>query len=287
MISLRDFAKRERVTTRAVNNWMRAVEFSEPDFVRKNKSFGGYHNTELFLSEALCAKLKEEHKRAEIVKAEIERRKGDYVYTKKDICDLCRCSRQSVENFLSTTDCNQKNILKRPSRNGGDLYTEDFLKAFQAWLMYNHVNQGRGVEAVKEATAKAVATDMAISVITQSGNVEAMQCLMSHYVNETQAVAERKKLQEENAELKIDNCILSLENEELKHRAEYDRIINFTPWGALKKKWGIKDSFAHVCCKVGLAQGIDYVEKCMGLDVWPTKMVSAEAAERIINYYSR
>lgn len=48
MKSLRDFAKGEKVTTRAVNNWMRCVEFADPDFVAENRI--GYHNSEVFLS---------------------------------------------------------------------------------------------------------------------------------------------------------------------------------------------------------------------------------------------
>lgn len=70
------------------------------------------------------------------------------------------------------------------------MYSESVLKEFQAWLMKNQANQGRSSEVVKAETENAVKQDIAITTIIQSGNIEAMKCLMEHYVAETQAVAE-------------------------------------------------------------------------------------------------
>ena len=41
--------------------------------------------------------------------------------------------------------------------------------------------------------------------IINSGNVAAMQCLMEHYVNETRAVGEAKRLEQINTKLQLEN----------------------------------------------------------------------------------
>ena len=81
-------------------------------------------------------------------------------YTVKDMCSICNVSRQSWENFktdfLSKSTFTQKNIKERPSRIGGNLYSESVLKQFQAWLMRNQANQGKSSDVVKAAATTAV-----------------------------------------------------------------------------------------------------------------------------------
>lgn len=56
----------------------------------------------------------------------------------EQIYTSCGTSRQTWENFkkdfLSKSTFTQKDIQERPSRNGGNLYTDSILKQFQLWL---------------------------------------------------------------------------------------------------------------------------------------------------------
>ena len=53
-------------------------------------------------------------------------------YTKRDICSICNVGHAVFERFLLIlTNEDQKFIQKRPSRNGGHLYTEPILQKFQ------------------------------------------------------------------------------------------------------------------------------------------------------------
>jgi len=101
------------------------------------------------------------------------------------------------------------------------LYREAVLKQFQMWLMRNQTNQGNGSQLVKETTTTAVSNDIALKEIINSGNVEAMQCLMEHYVNETRAVGEAKRLEQTNKQLQLENKQLVEENDYLKKANEF------------------------------------------------------------------
>ena len=57
---------------------------------------------------------------------------NEYKYSKEDICSICNVGHAVFERFLLIlTDEDQKFIQKRPSRNGGHLYTEQVLQKFQ------------------------------------------------------------------------------------------------------------------------------------------------------------
>lgn len=109
------------------------------------------------------------------------------------------------------------------------LYNEDVLKQFQMWLMKNQTNQGKSSQIVKETTTTAVSNDIALKEIINSGNVEAMKCLMEHYVNETKAVGEAKRLEQINSQLQLENkqknstiVQLTEENDYLKKANEFN-----------------------------------------------------------------
>ena len=104
---------------------------------------------------------------------------------------------------LSIIDDTQK--INRSNRNGGPLFSSEVEKQFQMWLMRNQANQGKSSQLVKETTTTAVGNDIALKEIINSGNVEAMQCLMEHYVNETRAVGEAKRLEQINRQLQLEN----------------------------------------------------------------------------------
>lgn len=116
-------------------------------------------------------------------------------FTTKEICAMCNVkSIQTFTNFKDEltipTDWIRYEMRGLRKNIKTTLYSESVLKEFQAWLMKNQANQGRSSEVVKAETENAVKQDIAITTIIQSGNIEAMKCLMEHYVAETQAVAE-------------------------------------------------------------------------------------------------
>lgn len=123
-------------------------------------------------------------------------------YTVKEMCDMCNVqSYQTFTNFKEEltipTDWIRYEMRGLRGNVKTALYSESVLKEFQMWLMKNQANQGRGSELVKAETTNAVKQDIAIKTIIESGNIEAMKCLMEHYIAETKAVAEvqaQKKL---------------------------------------------------------------------------------------------
>lgn len=142
-------------------------------------------------------------------------------YSKKEICDVCNVDERTFRNFKKEfnmeIDFHVKRNLRKGDRNV-DYYPESILKQFQLWLMKNQTNQGKSSQIVKETTTTAVGNDIALKEIINSGNVEAMQCLMEHYVNETRAVGEAKRLEQINNQLRLENkqkdsTIVQLTNE--------------------------------------------------------------------------
>lgn len=197
-----------------------------------------------------------------------------YPYSKKDMCSMCECSERSFENFWkdfrSATDCVAKTFIIK-GRNHERFYTEDVFKAFQAWLMKNQATQGKGSSLIKEQTTNAVATDLALTEIINTGNVEAFDCLMNHYRNEMLAVQQNKLLAEENRVLK--------------HQLEYDKIIGCVKWSDVKKTMGIRDNFKEVCKNTRIEPNVDWYEKIMGEDKYPTKLLTDRAVDIIKEYY--
>jgi hypothetical protein len=139
--------------------------------------------------------------------------------TAKEIYTDAGVKKLTWDNFkksLSMIDHTQS--FNRSNRNGGPLFSPEIEKQFQMWLMRNQTNQGRSSKLVKETTTISVGNDIALKEIINSGNVEAMQCLMEHYVNETRAVGEAKRLEQINNQLRLENkqkdsTIVQLTNE--------------------------------------------------------------------------
>ena len=127
-------------------------------------------------------------------------------YSKKEICEVCNVDEKTFRRFLEENrlDIDVQSKIRTLAHNK-KLYNEDVLKQLQMWLMRNQTNQGRSSQLVKETTTTAVGNDIALKEIINSGNVEAMQCLMEHYVNETRAVGEAKRLEKINIQLQLEN----------------------------------------------------------------------------------
>ena len=97
------------------------------------------------------------------------------------------------------------------------------------WLMKNQARQGKTSEIVKDATEKAVKTDLAITEIVSSGNIEAMKCLMEHYMNETKLAAENKNLIVENNSLRLELKEKSIELDEDREWYSIKRMSRLNP----------------------------------------------------------
>lgn len=87
---------------------------------------------------------------------------------------------------------------------------------------------------------------------------------------------------------------LQLENKQLNHALEYDKIVGWKPWNKIKADWREdfvelqhKVNFKEIIEKADLIKGVDYIEKVMGFDKFPTKMISASGEEKLWNYFDR
>ena len=200
---------------------------------------------------------------------------NEYKYTKEDICSICNVGHAAFERFLLIlTDEDQKFIQKRPSRNGGHLYTEQVLQKFQAWLMKNQANQGKASDTIKQATMDNLEIGVAANYVISSGSIEAAQQFAQLLISRTEAIAKSKQLESEN--------------QQLVHALEYDEVKDWKPWNKLKNDWKQyfemlrhKINYTKLFDEVGLVENEDYKKKVMGFDKFPTVLVSPEAEDML------
>ena len=96
----------------------------------------------------------------------LEIKNEDYIYSAKEIWELCNTSSRTWDNFVAdfliATSCEQKKdyVEEHPSRSGGNKYTEKTLKTFQAWLLRNQAKQGRASDTIKSIVKAAVKNEL-------------------------------------------------------------------------------------------------------------------------------
>lgn len=78
---------------------------------------------------------------------------NDFKYSKDDILQICNVSERTFRNFLAIQSIAQQDFISVGSSHK-QLYTENVLKQFQAWLMKNQINQGVQVKQVKNNIGK-------------------------------------------------------------------------------------------------------------------------------------
>lgn len=191
-------------------------------------------------------------------------------YSVDDILSICNSSLRTFRNFSCATAFTSENM--KTTAHNKKYYTETVLKQFQAWLMKNQANQGSSPEIVKQQVENAVVQDLALKEIIASGNVEAMKCLMEHYVNETAQIQKVKELEQQN--------------KQLNHALEYDKVKDWLRWNPLKKQLKYKGSFTTIAQELKLVEGEDFERKVMGNDKYPTILITPEIAEKIFEEYN-
>ena len=191
-------------------------------------------------------------------------------YTVKDMCDICNVDRRTWVNFKKS-NCESDFAVRRNLQEGDknvEYYPEAVLKQFQAWLMRNQANQGKSSDVVKAAATTAVSNDIALREIINSGNVEAIRCLMEHYVAETAAIGEAKRLQQQNQQLQL----------------EVDKYAQWMSASQIKKEYHLpaKLGITKVAQLLGLKRNEDWVEKNYGDDTCFTKILYSPSAVKLI-----
>ena len=66
-------------------------------------------------------------------------------YSVKEICEICKTSRQTWSNFKNNSNCKTSFTVKKNIKQGDknvDYYTEKVLQQFQLWLKRNAMNAG-------------------------------------------------------------------------------------------------------------------------------------------------
>lgn len=104
-------------------------------------------------------------------------------YSKKEICSICKVGHSAFERFiLILTNEDQKYIQKRPSRNGGHLYTEPILQKFQLWLKKNAMNAG-GQRTEGSVIKQDNQQDLFIGCVATKGTPDEIRSLAQHLQN--------------------------------------------------------------------------------------------------------
>ena len=193
-------------------------------------------------------------------------------YSVKDMCDICNVSKNSWDRFnrefLSITDDTQKDIKERPSRIGGNLYSESILKQFQMWLMRNQANQGKSSDVVKAAATTALNTGISLQVIIASGNEEAF--------NEYVGMAREAFNTQRNLKLE------QQKNQQL--QLEVDKYVQWLSASQIKKEYHLpaKPGITKVAQLLGLKRNEDWIEKGYGDDTCFTKILYSPSAVKLI-----
>ena len=78
---------------------------------------------------------------------------NDFKYSKDDICKMCGVVEKTFRRFLAASSLNPQDFIIVGSSHK-QLYNENVLKQFQAWLMKNQINQGVQVKQVKNNIGK-------------------------------------------------------------------------------------------------------------------------------------
>lgn len=205
-----------------------------------------------------------------------------HLYTVKEVAEICGVEIFSISRIIK--DLNEHTLqsgsLVKVEKGKTTYITEEQLKLIQTKLLVNQANQGNGSSVIKEKVVDAVKKDVAITAVIQAGDIEAMQCLMEHYMNEVKLVNETKKLQSEN--------------NQLKHALEYDAVVGWKSWSELKENWKNnfeelkhKINFQEISQKAKLAENEDYKKKIMGYDKFPTTLISPKGQDKLWNYFDR
>ena len=100
----------------------------------------------------------------DLIKTETAEQK--YIYSAKEIWELCNVSSRTWDNFVSeflievNFDQKKDYLEEHPSRSGGNRYTEKTLKTFQAWLLRNQANRGNSSDTIKSIVKSAVKNEL-------------------------------------------------------------------------------------------------------------------------------
>lgn len=157
-------------------------------------------------------------------------------FTVKEICDYCKCSRQTFNNFKSEVAV--KAVLQRVRKDSTHAieYNNLVLEQFQAWLLKNQVNQGSSSELVKQNAMDNLEIGMAANAVMASGSVEAAEQFAKLLIDRTKHVKENKRLEAENKALQVKNESLQIELDESKEWTTLQRYFDNKGWRTDRKK---------------------------------------------------
>ena len=142
-------------------------------------------------------------------------------YSVKEICDICKTSRQTWANFKEETNCKSTFTVKRNLRKGDrnvDYYPESVLKQFQMWLKRNAMNAG-GQRTEGSIVKQDNQQDLFIGCVATKGTPDEIRSLAEHL----KVMADQK----EQLEIATDtNHQLQLENKQLVEENDYLKKAN-------------------------------------------------------------
>ena len=144
-------------------------------------------------------------------------------YSVKEICEICKTSRQTWSNFKNNFNCKTSFTVKKNLKQGDknvDYYTEPILQQFQLWLKKNAMNAG-GQRTEGSVIKQDNQQDLFIGCIATKGTPAEKRSLAEHLM----VMADQQELLEQtkqhNQQLLIENHNLSEENNYLKKLTDF------------------------------------------------------------------
>lgn len=199
----------------------------------------------------------------------------------REVAEICGVSVQTVVT-------NARKIGKEIQNGVATEWSEEDLKKLQLVLMKNAQNAGgqrTEGSVVKEHLQGTLKASLTFQMVIESGD----EALFNDYMKEA---TDRFKTHQALKLEQQKNQQLLIENNQLTHALEYDKVKDWRSWSTvkaeLKPKFEIfrhRISFYDVVNDVGLIKGEDYEEKVMGRDTRPTKLVSSKGEGKIFDWY--
>ena len=144
-------------------------------------------------------------------------------YSVKEICEICKTSRQTWSNFKNNSNCKTSFTVKKNLKQGDknvDYYTEQVLQKFQLWLKKNAMNAG-GQRTEGSIIKQDNQQDLFIGCVATKGTPAEKRSLAEHLMVMADQQELLEQTQQHNQKLLIENHNLSEENNYLKKLTDF------------------------------------------------------------------
>ena len=147
-------------------------------------------------------------------------------YSVKEICEICKTSRQTWSNFKNNSNCKTSFTVKKNLKQGDknvDYYAEPILQQFQLWLKNNAMNAG-GQRTEGSVIKQDNQQDLFIGCVATKGTPDEIRSLAQHLQNFANQKELLEQTKQQNNQLQLENYNLSEENNYLKKLNDFNTV---------------------------------------------------------------